>query len=147
MKVFIGADHNGYELKEKVAAYLRDRGYKVVDKGNEHMDPTDDFPQYGALVATEVLANKESLGILICGSGQGVCIAANRFKGIRAALAWDTQEAKAARNDDDANVLCLPAREMQDFSKTQSIIDAFLDTPFAGASRFERRIKQLDTLN
>ena len=146
MKIFIGADHNGYELKEKISAYLRDRGYKVLDKGNTHMDPTDDFPQYGAQVASEVLANENSIGILICGSGQGVCIAANRFNGIRAALAWDAAEARAARNDDDANILCLPARELGDFSQAQSIIDTFLDTPFAGAERYKRRIKQLDTL-
>lgn len=147
MTIFIGSDHNGYDLKEKIEAYLRDRGYKVVDKGNERMDPTDDFPLYGARIASEVLAKEGSLGIVLCGSGQGVCIAANRYKGIRAALAWNEQEARAARNDDDANILCLPAREMTVFADAQKVVDVFLETPFAGATRFVRRIKQLDELN
>jgi ribose 5-phosphate isomerase B len=87
----------------------------------------------------------DTRGILICGSGQGMCMAANRFKGIRAALAWDQEEARAARNDDDSNVLCLSARYL-DFDKTIGIVHTWLMTPFAGATRFKRRIQELDEL-
>jgi hypothetical protein len=85
---------------------------------------------------------------LICGGGQGMCMAANRFKGIRASLLWDEHEAKMTRNDNDANVACLPGRVLeQDPAKYQQIIDTFLNTPFAAAPRFNRRNQQLDHLN
>jgi ribose 5-phosphate isomerase B len=87
----------------------------------------------------------EVRGILICGSGQGMCMAANRFRGVRAALAFDQEEARAARNDDDSNVLCLSARSL-DFDTTIGIVHAWLMTPFAGATRFKRRLQELDEL-
>lgn len=146
MKIFIGADHNGYELKEKIEDYLKELGHEVVDKGDMALRPDDDFPMYAAHVATAVLAEGDSRGILLCGSGQGVCMAANRYKGIRASLVWDEDEAQSSRNDDDANIICLPARKI-DFKKARQLIDTWLDTPFAGASRFQRRIKQIDELN
>ncbi len=146
MKIFIGADHNGFDLKQRLHAYLLEQGHDVVDKGGHHYDKHDDFPQYGALVATEVLANDKSVGILLCGSGQGVCIAANRFKGIRATLVWNEESAYEARDDDDANVLCLPARQLS-WKKTRELVDTWLNTPFAGAARYRRRNAQLDQLN
>jgi ribose 5-phosphate isomerase B len=146
MKIFIGADHNGFELKEKLEQYLRAAGHEVVDKGDESLNKDDDFPMYAAKVSSEVLATDGSLGILLCGSGQGVCMAANRHKGIRASLVWDNDEAKSSRNDDDANILCLPARKL-DYEKAKDLVDTWLRTPFAGAERFKRRIKQLDDLN
>ncbi|HET7630419.1 MAG TPA: RpiB/LacA/LacB family sugar-phosphate isomerase, partial [Candidatus Saccharimonadales bacterium] len=88
---------------------------------------------------------KDSRAILICGSGQGMCMAANRFKGIRASLCWSVEEARAARNDDDSNVLCLAAR-YTDFRTAQPIVSAWLRTPFAAAPRFKRRLAQLDNL-
>ncbi len=146
MKIFIGADHNGFELKAKLIEHLKERGHEVIDKGDERLDQDDDFPMYAARVASDVLGNAESKGILLCGSGQGVCIAANRYKGIRASLVWDEEEARSSRNDDDANVMCLPAREL-DYVTAKNLVDTWLKTPFAGAARFERRIKQLDELN
>lgn len=146
MKIFIGADHNGFALKEQLETYLKQEGHDVVDKGDNELKPDDDFPMYAAQVATSVLAEKDSYGILLCGSGQGVCIAANRYKGIRASLVWDRDEAHSSRNDDDSNVLCLPARKL-DFEKARDLIDEWLNTPFAGAPRFVRRIEQLDKLN
>lgn len=146
MTIFIGADHNGYQLKELLKKYLQNQGYEVVDRGDDHLDPKDDFPMYAARVATAVLANKNSTGILLCGSGQGVCMAANRYKGIRASLVWDRDEAYFSRNDDDANVLCLPARKLS-FEQAIDLVDEWLRTPFAGAPRFQRRIQQLDKLN
>lgn len=146
MKIFIGADHNGYALKEKLEQYLKRSGYDVEDVGNQQLESGDDFPMFGARVATNVLANEGSVGILLCGSGQGVCIAANRYKGIRASLVWSESEAKSSRNDDDANVLCLPAKEVNDEKQLEKLVDIWLKTPFAAAARYQRRIKQLDEL-
>lgn len=145
MKIYIGADHNGYQLKEKLEDYLKSHGHEVTDVGNQEFEKTDDFPQFGALVATSVLGDPDSMGVVLCGSGQGVCMAANRFKGIRASLVWSKSEAKFARNDDDSNVLCLPAKEL-DFEQAKDLLDTWLNTPFAAEPRFVRRIKQLDEL-
>jgi len=147
MKIYIDADHNGFEFKQALIDDLRRSGYEVIDVGTKKLDPTDDFPVAASNVVHELLASddKDAKGILICGSGQGVCIAANRFKGIRASLCWDNREAKAARNDDDSNVLCLPAR-MLSLDKAKVITHVWLTTPFAGAARFKRRIAELDEL-
>lgn len=146
MKIFMGADHNGFELKQQLAEALIRSGHKVIDEGDLQLDPDDDFPQFAERVVRAMQADSgESRGILICGSGQGMCMAANRFKGIRASLVWDVHEAHAARNDDDSNVLCLPARSLQ-VSEAVTIAEAWLSTPFAGAPRFKRRLRQLDEL-
>lgn len=146
-KIYVGADHNGYELKRSITEFLRRNGYDVVDEGDVMPDAQDDFPQFAGRVVAAMLSGNEPdpQGILICGSGQGMCMAANRFKGIRAALCWDAREARMSRNDDDANVLCLPAR-MVDEARAQAVLSAWLSTPFAGAPRFRRRIAQLDEL-
>lgn len=146
MKIFLGADHNGFEMKAQVREALMRSGYEVIDKGDEVLRPDDDFPQFAERVVRAMLAEGvEARGILICGSGQGMCMAANRFKGIRASLVWNVHEAHAARNDDDSNVLCLPAHSI-DTKDAVAIAEAWLTTPFAGASRFKRRIRQLDEL-
>lgn len=146
MKIYLGADHNGFELKAQIADHLKRSGYEVVDEGDQQLQPEDDYPQFAGRVASAMLADgPDAYGILICGSGQGMCMAANRFKGIRAALCWDLEEARAARNDDDSNVLCLSARDTQQ-ADAIAIVQTWLNTPFAGASRFKRRIQQLDEL-
>lgn len=147
MKVYIGADHNGYELKEMLKQHLTNEGYEVIDRGDKQLEPSDDFPLFAAQVATAVLGSDDvdAKGILICGSGQGMVMAANRYKGIRASLAWNMSEARASRNDDDSNVLCLPSHEI-DERTARGITSTWLKTPFAGAARFSRRIKQLDEL-
>lgn len=147
MTIFIGADHNGYHLKEKLEEYLKRAGHEIIDVGNQQLNTNDDFPIFAAKVATSVLSNKEAVGILLCGSGQGVCMAANRYKGIRASLVWNESEAKASRHDDDANVLCLPAKEITDERTIERLVDVWLKTAFGGAARFVRRIQQLDELN
>lgn len=146
MKIFLGADHNGFELKKQIHAHLLEQGHEVVDKGDVQFDKDDDFPLFAARVASEVLAHEDSLGILICGSGQGMCIAANRFKGIRASLVWDEDEAHDARAEDDCNVLCLPARYLKT-NEAKEVVDTWLKTEFTGAARFKRRNRQLDELN
>ncbi len=147
MNIVIGADHNGFRLKEHIEAYLRALGYKVKDVSGNKLDPNDDYPIHAAKVAAEVLAQPDTKGILLCGSGQGVAMAANRFKGIRASLVWNNEEARSSRNDDDANILCLPASELNDLEHAKELIDIWLATPFDGASRFVRRIKEMDELN
>jgi ribose 5-phosphate isomerase B len=147
MKVFLGADHNGFEYKKQLAEALKLAGNEVVDAGDVELKADDDYPQFAAQVVDQLKASNdpEARAVLVCGSGQGMCIAANRFKGIRAALCWNQAEARAARNDDDCNVLCLSARYTS-LDEAGSIMASFLSTPFAGAPRFSRRIQQLDEL-
>jgi ribose 5-phosphate isomerase B len=147
MKIYIGADHNGFTMKQELAEELLRAGYEVVDEGDRELQPDDDFPLFAERVVRAMRADggKDVRGILICGSGQGVCMAANRFKGIRASLVWEVAEAHAARNDDDSNILCLPARSL-DTAEAAKIAEVWLKTPFAAAPRFKRRLKELDQL-
>lgn len=147
MKIYIGADHNGFEMKARLLEFLQQLGHEVFDEGDIKHDPADDYPQSAArtIAALKASDDSEARGILICGSGQGMCIAANRYKDIRAALCWDELTARAARNDDDANVLCLPARYIG-VHHAEAITKLWLETPFAGAGRFKRRIKEIDDL-
>ncbi len=147
MKIYLGADHNGFEYKQQIVDFLQRSGHEIVDCGDTSLEPSDDFPLFAGKVAHGMLsdADKQARGILVCGSGQGMCMAANRFKGIRASLCWDLAEARSARNDDDSNVLCISARQT-DPATAQAIITTWLETPFAGAERYVRRIQQLDQL-
>ena len=147
MKIYIGADHNGYNLRISLIKYLSNAGYDVVDEGDKHSNPEDDFPVFTAKVIKDMMNSEDSepRGILICGSGQGMCMAANRYKGIRACLGYDRLSAQESRNDDDSNVLCLPARVLQKDQANQ-IVETWLGTPFAAATRFVRRIKEIDGL-
>jgi len=147
MKIYIGADHNGYQLKLSLIKYLSNAGYDVVDEGDKHNNPEDDFPVYTAKVIKDMMNSEDSepRGILICGSGQGMCMAANRYKGIRASLGYDRISAQESRNDDDSNVLCLPASVLKKDQANQ-IVETWLGTPFAAAPRFVRRIKEIDDL-
>ena len=147
MKVFIGADHNGFEYKQQLAKALQIAGHEVVDSGDVELKADDDYPQFATQVVNALKAanDPDAKAILICGSGQGMCIAANRFKGIQAALCWNQAEARAARNDDDCNILCLSSRYTS-LDEAGTIMATFLSTPFAAAPRFSRRIQQLDEL-
>jgi len=146
MKIYIGADHNGFDLKQTLTEELTRAGYTVVDDGSER-NPEDDFPIIAAKVIASMKASddNDARGILICGSGQGMCMAANRYKGIRSSLVWSVEEARASRNDDDSNVLCLPARYVN-AADALRLAEAWLSTAFAGAPRYKRRIKELDQM-
>lgn len=148
MKIFLGSDHNGFHMKEKVFAYLAKHGYDVEDVGDAQLDPGDDFPEFAQAAALKVLGEeKEARAILLCGGGQGMAMAANRFKGIRASVVWDAFEAKMTRNDNDSNVLALPSRVLEDDDGVwEGIIETWLNTPFASASRYRRRNAQIDGL-
>ncbi|MEI7689606.1 MAG: RpiB/LacA/LacB family sugar-phosphate isomerase [Candidatus Saccharibacteria bacterium] len=147
MKIYIGSDHQGFHLKEKVFAYLAKRSYDVEDVGGQVLDPNDDFPEFAQMAALQVIGStdKDPRAILLCGGGQGMAIAANRFRGIRASVIWDAFEAKMTRNDNDSNVLCLPSRILEDNDEAwQGIIETWLNTPFAAAARYKRRNEQID---
>lgn len=149
MKIYLGSDHNGFHLKNKLEKALKRAGYDVDDEGSEKLDPKDDFTVFAAKVVTKMKTSedKDPRGILICGSGQGMAIAANRHNGIRAVLAYDRESARSARNDDDVNVLALPAHLFGDeLHEVLVITETFLNTPFANAERFRRRIRQLDQM-
>lgn len=136
-------------MKEQVFAYLLKNGYDVEDVGGTELDPEDDFPEFAQLAATRVIGDSDPdpRAILICGGGQGMAMAANRFRGIRASVVWDAYEAKMTRHDNDSNVLSLPARILKDDeSAWKGIIETWLNTPFAGAARFKRRNAQIDEL-
>lgn len=149
MKIFLGSDHNGFHLKEKIFAYLVKHGYDVEDVGDKELDPDDDFPEFAQAAAIKVLgeADGEGRAILLCGGGQGMAMAANRFRGIRASVVWDAFEAKMTRNDNDSNILCLPSRILDaDEGTWQGILETWLSTPFASAPRFKRRNAQIDEM-
>lgn len=145
MKIFLGSDHNGFHLKEKIFAYLAKHGYDVEDVGDTTLDPDDDFPQFAQAAAIKVLGEDDARAILLCGGGQGMAMAANRFRGIRASVIWDAYEAKMTRNDNDSNVLCLPSRVTDD-GDWEGIIETWLNTPFAAAPRYKRRNAQIDEI-
>lgn len=147
MKIYLAADHAGFHLKEKVQAHLSKAGYDVEDEGDKVLDPADDFPQFAYAATTKVLGSEDDdpRAILLCGSGQGMCIAANRVRGIRAALCWNEEVAQETRNDNDTNVLCIPARFLTD-EEAFKIIDTWLKTPFSKAERHMRRLREVEEL-
>ncbi len=135
-QVVIGSDHAGFELKEKMIAYLKANHYHVEDFGTNSPDSVD-YPDFAHPVANAIENGNAPLGILICGSGVGVCITANKHVGIRAALAWTKEVATLGRQHNDANIVCLPARFI-DESEAKGIIDAFLNTEFEGGRHATR---------
>lgn len=147
MKIYVGADHNGFFLRNDLLKYLQKAGYDVADEGDKQLEPEDDFPLFAAKVVNQVLGSEDNnaRGILICGSGQGMCMAANRYRGIRACLGYDREAIRSSRNDDNTNVLCLPARILEK-DKINMLVETFLNTPFANAPRFIRRLKEIDEL-
>ena len=142
MRVHLGCDHAGYELKEMLARHLRNAGHDVVDHGAHAYDAEDDYPAFCFEAAEGVVEEPGSLGIVIGGSGNGEQIAANKVPGVRAALGWSVETATLAREHNDANVLGLGAR-MHTTEEAFAIVSAFLATPFSGTPRHQRRIDQV----
>jgi ribose 5-phosphate isomerase B len=143
MTIYIGADHRGFALKEKLKAVLSNEAYTVVDLGAAAYDQNDDYPDFARTVVEAVGKNPgEDRGILICGSGFGVDIAANKFPGIRSVLPSSPDHAYIARHDDDANVLAIAA-DFTDESVAQKIAKTFLVTPFAKEERYKRRLEKI----
>ena len=144
--IFIGADHRGRKLADWLIQQLKQLNYQVEEVGEQDKSPDDDFPIFAHQVVAKMLAQGEhARGILLCGSGQGMTIAANRFKGIRAVVVQTPTQAKLARNDDDSNVLALSADELQATpNKALEIVETWLQTPFETIPRRQRRIRLLD---
>jgi ribose 5-phosphate isomerase B len=146
--IYLGADHRGFKLKEILKAFLEGEGYEFEDLGNAVHDPNDDYPDFAAAVARKVAENpKENRGILLCGSGVGMDIVANRFKGVRSALIWIGDEAliKQSRQHDDSNVLSLPADYLSE-ERAKKIVKLWLETPFLEVERHQRRIQKIEEL-
>jgi len=142
--IYLGADHRGYNLKEEIKKFMAENAYDFEDMGNFKYDPNDDYTDFAKLVAEKVSQNLGTdKGILICGSGVGVDITANKFKGVRSALADDAATAKQSREHDDTNVLSLPADEVN-FELAKKIIDVWLTTPFSNGEKYKRRIDKME---
>ncbi|GAB3676985.1 ribose-5-phosphate isomerase [Zhihengliuella somnathii] len=148
MRVHIATDHAGMELSAHLVEHLLQQGHEVVDHGPTEYDPEDDYPAFCIDAALAVVADQESgveaLGIVLGGSGNGEQIAANKVKGIRAALAWNLSTAKLAREHNDANVIAVGGRQ-HSLAEATELIDAFLAEPFSGAERHARRIGKVAT--
>ena len=147
MIIYLGGDSRGNYLKEQVFAYLSKHDYKVRSVGTPEQEESDDYAQVAHMTAFKVIGSESSdaRGILICGGNQGMAIAANRFSGIRAVVAWDAYEAKMSRDQLNSNILCIPAREFEDNPDAwQGIIETWLSTPFSKASRYKRQIAQME---
>lgn len=146
MVIYIGADHRGFELKEYLKNFLKGMGYEVIDRGNLTKDDADDYPDFAAKVARDVsIEHERSRGILLCGSGGGVCAVANKFMYVRAVLAMNSDQAFDARNDDDANILCLAA-DYLDAEEARKIVFTWLQTSFEGVERFKRRLTKIQRI-
>ncbi len=142
MRVHLGADHAGYELKNHLVTWLRERGHDPVDHGAHEYDAEDDYPPFCVEAAQAVLDEPGSLGIVIGGSGNGEQIAANKVPGIRCALTWSVETAQLARQHNNAQVMGIGAR-MHSLEEAERIVEAFLTTPWSEAERHQRRIDLL----
>ena len=142
MRVYLGSDHAGYELKTHLANHLAGHGHEVVDVGPHAFDPDDDYPAFCLHTGARVVADPGSLGVVIGGSGNGEQIAANKVAGVRAALAWNLETAQLAREHNDANIVAVGARQ-HTLDEATAIVEAFLGTAFSGNKRHSRRIAQM----
>lgn len=142
VRVYLGSDHAGFELKAFLSKHLTSLGHDVVDVGPADFDPDDDYPPFCIETARQVVADSGSLGVVIGGSGNGEQISANKVPGCRAALAWSTETARLAREHNDAQVVGIGAR-MHSPAEAGEIVEAFITTPFSGGERHSRRIRQI----
>lgn len=149
MKVYLGTDHRGFKLAEEIHLWLMENNIAEENLGADHFDENDDYVDYAQKVADKVSQElKQGLqtrGILICGSGVGICIASNKVKGIRCGLGFTIEQVRLARSDDDINILALAA-DFTDHEYTKKMIKIFLETPFSGEEKYKRRIDKINKL-
>ncbi len=143
--LYSAADLAGYPLKEELKPYLAELGFEVIDLGNEQLDPSDDYPDFAFRLAQNVVENEDSKGILICGTGQGVCISANKVDGIRAALVYDEFTARSAAEHLNANVICLGGRVLDD-DIAKKLVKMWLETEFSNEERHLRRLEKMENI-
>lgn len=141
MDIALGSDHAGFAYKQMLAAWLRDNGYEVRDFGTHSADSVD-YPDFVHPLASAITSGELERGILVCGSANGVCITANKHRGIRAAIAWQPELAELARQHNDANIICLPARFVSE-EDARAIVSQFLNTAFEGG-RHQNRVDKID---
>lgn len=139
-KIIIGSDHAGFEMKEHLVVFLKEQGFDVMDKGTYSAESTD-YPDYAHAVAREVENNSDTTGILLCGSANGVAITANKHAGIRAALCWNAEVASLARQHNNANIICIPARFVNN-AEAEKMTNLFLETAFEGG-RHQKRVEKI----
>ncbi len=144
MRVAVGADHAGFELKEVIAAYLRHHGHEVIDKGTHGEEPVD-YPDYAEAVGKAIVGGEAERGVLVCGSGVGASVSANKIPGIRAGLCHDTYSARQGVEHDDMNVLVLGARVIG-MELARELVDQFLAAKFTGEERHRRRLEKIKAL-
>ncbi|TMM36068.1 MAG: ribose-5-phosphate isomerase [Actinobacteria bacterium] len=142
MRVYLGSDHAGFELKAHLLKQLAAKGYEVIDVGPPEYDPDDDYPAYCLATGEHAVSDPGGLGVVIGGSGNGEQIAANKVDGVRAALAWNPETARLARQHNDANVVAVGARQ-HSLDEATALVEAFLETPFSQDPRHARRIAQI----
>lgn len=146
MKVYIGSDHRGFNLKNKIIElYYNNSKYEIIDCGNDKLDPNDDYVDYASIVAENVSKDKGSLGILICGTGFGMSISANKIKGIRAIQSHNLEEIKLSRNHNQINILCLGEDYVQE-SNVSDFLQVFFETEISLEERHQRRIDKITRL-
>ena len=147
MIIYLGADHRGFKLKETLKEFLLSvsGGYEVVDLGAVSYEEGDDYPDFAAAVAEKISAQLENKGILICGSGVGMDIVANKFTGVRSATALSIDQVYSARHDDDVNILTLAA-DFLDGDNIEKIVAIFVATPFAEEERYKRRLDKISKI-
>ncbi len=143
-RISIGSDHAGFELKQELINYLKSKGFEVIDKGT-HSTESVDYPDFGHAVACSVKNKETDIGIVICGSGNGINMSVNKHKGIRGALCWTPQIAQLAKQHNNANIIALPGRFI-DKQTAIDIIEAYLNTQFEGG-RHQKRIEKIDSFN
>jgi len=145
MKIYIGADHRGFELKEKIAKWLFEMEHAYQDLGATVLDPNDDYPKFAEDVASLVAKNPGSRGVLLCGSGVGVDVVANKFDGIRSSVGKSVLQIEAGRQDDDMNVLVIAADYTTE-KETKAMLIAFLETKYVDNARHERRLGEIEKI-
>lgn len=145
MKIGIAADHGGYELKNIIHSFIKEKGHDVVDFGAFELDNKDDYPDFVIPLARAVAQKEVERGVAVCGSGVGAAIAANKIAGVRAALINDHFSAHQGVEDDDMNLICLGGR-VTGFASAQELVMAFLEAKFSGLERHNRRIKKVQSL-
>ena len=141
--IYLGADHRGFRLKEEIKKHLRNLGQAFEDLGNKKFDPKDDYPDFAKRVAKAVSRSPKNKGILVCGSGLGMSIAANRFKKARAALCLNEKMAEMSRKHNNANILCLAA-DILPLAKAKKIIKIWLEAEFSKEKKHQRRIRKIN---
>lgn len=145
MKIYLGADHRGFELKEKVKVWLEKHDIPHEDMGAYNHDPNDDYTLYAEKVSLLVANERSAKGILLCGSGVGVDVAANKFDGVRASIGKEPKQVEAGRRDDDMNILVIAA-DFTDYQFATDMVKCFIQTQFSGLARHERRLEEIKRL-